>query len=165
MEERTQEWKGLFTAGVYLVIGMEQYPESYAAIHLGWKVQTQEIKVELWAKMGIEEAGKARGVTRVEEEMKEKLIAIGVGSTFWVAWLKNEGGGGEVVGNWEESQSGTTWWEQSTYGLTRVGEKRSENQTRQPANIKVTADEEWEMKTWGCARGRRCISMESRLHT
>lgn len=47
MEERTQEWKGLFAAGVYLVIGMEQFSESYAAIHLGWKVQTQEIKVEL----------------------------------------------------------------------------------------------------------------------
>lgn len=154
MEETTQECKGLFTVGVYLVIGMERYSESYAAIRLGWKVQTQEIKVELWAKMGIEEAGKARGVTRVEEEMKEKLIAIGVGSTFWVAWLKNEGVGGEW-GCWqrEESQSGTTRWEQSTYGFTRVGEKRSENQTRQPANIKVTADEEWEMKTWGCARG------------
>lgn len=35
--------------------------------------------------MGIEEAGKAKGMTRVEEEMKEKLIVIVEGSTFWVA--------------------------------------------------------------------------------
>lgn len=39
--------KGLFTVGVCLVIGMEKYLESYAAIRLGWKVQAEEIKVEL----------------------------------------------------------------------------------------------------------------------
>lgn len=70
---------------------MEKYSQSYAAIRLGWKVQAEEIKVELWAKMGKEEAGEARGMTRVEEEMKEKLIVIVEGPTFWVAWLKNEG--------------------------------------------------------------------------
>lgn len=91
MEERMQDCKGLFTVGVYLVIGMEKYLEWCVMVRLGWKVQAEEIKVELWAKMGMEEAGKARGMTRVEEEMKEKLIAIVEGSTFWVAWLKNEG--------------------------------------------------------------------------
>lgn len=42
-----QDCKGLFTVGVYLVIGMHKYLESYAVIRLGWKEQAEEIKVEL----------------------------------------------------------------------------------------------------------------------
>lgn len=94
------------------------------AICLGWKVQAEEIKVELWAKMGIEEAGKARGMTRVEEEMKEKLIAIVEGSTFWVAWLKNEGWRGWGCWQHEKSQSWTWRWEKMAYGFIQVGEMR-----------------------------------------
>lgn len=69
MEETMQDRKGLFTVGVYLVIGMHKYWGSYAVIRLGWKVQAEEIKAKTGKRRGGQSKGDYKGKGGDEREI------------------------------------------------------------------------------------------------